>query len=97
MRREGGEKDHVAAAVEVHDRRVAVPETRRGPQTAHLGGISVGDALGLRGHVLGVLSGLSLVWKIHVHGLRGVAEYLVELEGFGAYHPLLLLPVHASA
>src|ERR671920_572890 len=54
-------------------------------------GLFKDHTLGLGGHILGVLAGLSLVGKIHVHGLRGVAQDLVELEGFGANHSQCLL------
>jgi hypothetical protein len=49
-------------------------------------GLFVGHTLRLRGHVFGVLACLSLVGKIHIYGLRGVAEDLVELEGLGTHH-----------
>jgi hypothetical protein len=39
-----------------------------------------------------MLARFSLVREVHVHGLRGVAQYLVELEGFRAHHLLFLLP-----
>jgi len=69
-----GRGDHVASAIEVHDRRLAVPRSRRSPKTSHCGGVLEKHALGLRGHVLGVLARLSLVWEIHIHGLRGVTQ-----------------------
>jgi hypothetical protein len=54
-------------------------------------GLFKGHTLGLGGHIFSVLASLSLVGKIHIHGLRGIAEYLVELEGFGAGHSQCLL------
>ena len=67
------------------------PSQERGPQTSYGRGILEAHALGLRSHVLGVLARLPLVWEIHIHGLRGIAQYLLELERFGTYHPRLLL------
>src|SRR3712207_610310 len=87
-----GRGDHVSATIEVYDHRVAVPGAWCAPTTSHGRGVLKAHALGLRSHVLGVLVRLSLVWEIHIHGLWGVAQYLVELEGFRTYHPRLLLP-----
>jgi hypothetical protein len=64
---------------------------RRGPQAVYGICLFVGHVLGLGGHVLGVLSGLSSVRKVHVHGLGSVAQDLVELEGFGTDHSRGLL------
>jgi hypothetical protein len=69
-----GRGDHIATPIEVHDRRLAVPRSRRSPKTSHCGGVLETHTLGLRGHVLGVLARLSLVLEIHIHGLRGVTQ-----------------------
>jgi hypothetical protein len=48
--------DHVAATIEVHDRRLAVSGSRRGPQAVYGVGFFVGHVLGLGSHVFGVLA-----------------------------------------
>jgi hypothetical protein len=73
--------DHVPATVLVHDRRVAVPGLGRRPQAAHLGGLFVGHALGLGGHVFLVFTRLTLV---DVRGIGCTTRALVGLAHSGA-------------
>jgi hypothetical protein len=56
-----GRGDYVAAAIEIHDRRFAVPRERCGPQTIYGVGLFVSHTLRLGAHVFGVLSCLSLM------------------------------------
>jgi hypothetical protein len=85
-----GRGDHVASAIKVHDRRLAVPGAWHSPKTSHSGGVLETYALGLRGHVLGVLARLPLVLEIHIHGLRALRSNSLKHQALGIYQQVAL-------